>query len=127
MKYLYVALGGSIGAMLRYFVSGIVYRFFDKFFPFGTLTVNLIGAFIIGFLFTLFEYMEIDSGLRTFIFVGILGAFTTFSSYCLESINLFRDGEYKYAAINILVSNISGLIFVILGIFLAKIIAGKLI
>ncbi|MBN2282037.1 MAG: fluoride efflux transporter CrcB [Candidatus Marinimicrobia bacterium] len=126
MKILYVAIGGSIGAILRYLVSGMAFKIFEKMFPWGTLSVNLIGAAIIGFLYTVFEYYEVDSNLRAFLFVGILGAFTTFSSFCLESVNLIRDGEYKYAALNILVSNISGILLVIAGILLAKVILTKM-
>jgi len=127
MKFLYIGMGGALGAILRYVISGFTFRFFDKMFPWGTLSVNLIGAFIIGFLYTFFEYLKIDSSLKIFVFVGILGAFTTFSTYCLETVNLLRDGEYKYALINIIISNITGILLVILGIVIARMMITKTI
>ena len=127
MKFLYISMGGALGAILRYVISGFTFRFFDKMFPWGTLSVNLIGAFIIGFLYTFFEYLKIDSSLKIFVFVGILGAFTTFSTYCLETVNLLRDGEYKYALINIIISNITGILLVILGIVIARMMITKTI
>ena len=82
--------------------------------------VNLAGSLIIGLIWGLWESNNIPTGVRTFIFIGILGGFTTFSSYALETITMFRDGEMKMAIINILASNILGLLLVFLGFVAAR-------
>lgn len=120
MKLFYIAFGGAIGALLRYAISGLPHRYFESIFPWGTLTVNLLGAFAIGFLWGAFERTTVSPSLKTFLFIGILGAFTTFSTYSLESINLLRDGEIKLALTNILVSNIGCIVLCFLGFASSK-------
>ena len=112
--------GGAIGTLARYSVSGLAYRFYNGTFPIGTLSVNLIGSFIIGFLWGIWETRNLSPNIRNFIFIGILGGFTTFSSYSLETMNLIKAGETKYALINIFGTNIFGLILVFLGYMLSK-------
>lgn len=121
-KILLLALGGAIGAVARYSVSGIVFKHMHVFgvFPFGTLVVNLIGSFIIGVLWSFWENGNISSGLGTFLFIGILGSFTTFSAFSLETINLFRLNEIKLGILNILANNIVGLLMVVVGFVLAR-------
>ena len=119
-KILLLAAGGAIGTLLRYSLSGLTYRFFDGIFPWGTLLVNLTGSFAIGLLWGLFDIENISSNLRNFIFIGILGGFTTFSTFALENFSLFRDGEIKLALSNIMVSNIFGIILVFAGYLLSK-------
>ena len=119
-KFILLAAGGAIGTILRYSISGFTYRFFSGVFPWGTLAVNLTGSLIIGFLWGLFEIENISSNVRNFIFIGILGGFTTFSTFALESLNLFRDGEVKLALTNILASNILGIVLVFLGFIIAR-------
>jgi CrcB protein len=119
-KFILLAAGGAIGTILRYSLSGFSYRFFNGVFPWGTLAVNLTGSFIIGLLWGLFEIENISSNVRNFIFVGILGGFTTFSTFAIESLNLFRDGEVKLALTNILASNIIGIVLVFLGFIIAR-------
>jgi len=82
--------------------------------------VNLLGSFIIGLLWGTWETTNMSSHTRTFLFIGILGGFTTFSSFTLETMNLFRDGEYGMATLNILANNILGLILVFAGFFAAR-------
>ena len=98
-----VAIGGALGSVSRYLVGGWVQsvsRSID--FPFGTLTVNLIGCFVIGFLSQLAESRGVFTPeARAFVFIGILGGFTTFSSFSNETFNLMRDGEMTYALVNI--------------------------
>ncbi len=89
-------------------------------FPWGTLAVNLTGSFAIGLLWGVFEVENMSSNARHFIFVGLLGGFTTFSTFALESFSLFRDGEVKLALSNLLISNIVGLALVFAGFLLAK-------
>jgi CrcB protein len=119
-KALLVLSGGAIGSLLRYSVSGLAHKYYGAVFPYGTLAVNLIGSFLIGLLWGLFESFNISSNVRSFLFIGILGGFTTFSSYSLETLNLLRDGELKLAFANILANNILGLLLVFLGFIAAK-------
>jgi CrcB protein len=119
-KYILLAAGGAIGTLLRYSLSGLTYNFINGIFPWGTLVVNLSGSFAIGLLWGFFEIENITPDMRNFIFVGILGGFTTFSSFTLESFNLFRDGEIKYAISNIVASNIVGLALVFAGFYISR-------
>jgi len=120
MKILLLLTGGAIGTLSRYLISGISHQFYLGLFPIGTLIVNISGSFLIGLLWGIFETTNIPSHTRTFLFIGVLGGFTTFSSYTLESIGLFRDGEIKLALLNILANNGLGLLMVIAGLFAAK-------
>ena len=115
-----VMLGGAVGALLRYLVSGWVYDWLGAAFPWGTLAVNLIGCFVIGFMWQLFEERALSPQTRAMLFTGGLGAFTTFSTYGLESTSLFRDGQTGLGLTNMLVSNVIGILFVILGSMLAR-------
>jgi CrcB protein len=119
-KVILLAAGGALGTMLRYSLSGLTYKFMDGVFPWGTLLVNLAGSLAIGFLWGYFEAENLSSNIRNFIFIGIIGGFTTFSTYALESLNLFRDGEIKLALSNILASNILSLLLVVAGFMLSK-------
>jgi len=114
---IFVALGGALGSVFRYLLSTwtqTVSKSID--FPYGTLTVNLIGCFVIGFLAQLAEERGVfTSESRAFVFIGILGGFTTFSSFGNETINLLRDSETLNALANIGANVIFGLIFVWLG------------
>lgn len=120
IRLLYVAVGGAIGAVLRYGVSGFSHKIMGAAFPWGTLAVNILGSFIIGFLWGIREKTILSTNFKSFIFIGILGSFTTFSSFSLETINLFRNGEIKFALINILATNVLGLTFAILGFLLSN-------
>lgn len=123
MNHLFIiALGGSLGAAGRYLVSKNIQSPYSHFLPLGTLFVNVSGAFFVGFLFYLFENIIISREIKSFITVGFLGAFTTFSTYSLETINLFRDGEVKLGITNLILNNILCLIMVIAGIMTSKII-----
>jgi len=115
LRLLFIAIGGAMGAILRHAISGMTYKYLDGVFPWGTLSVNLIGAFAIGFLWGLSEKIIISPDFRSFVFIGIIGSFTTFSTYSLETFNLFRDSEIKLALSNILISNILGIVLVLVG------------
>ena len=121
-KLLSIAAGGALGALLRYTVSGITYRFMPHDFPWGTLCVNLVGCFLIGLLWELADNLIVPQSLKSFVFMGGLGAFTTFSTYGLETLNLLRDGEVRQAVLNIVVSNLVGLGLVLAGFILARLI-----
>jgi len=122
-KILALIIGGAAGTLLRFWVSGWAQRIFAGVFPWGTLTVNLLGSFLIGFFWGIFERGNISSNIRLFLFMGVFGGFTTFSAFTLESLNLFKSGHVKFAIIYILASNILGLLFVYLGYILARWIA----
>jgi CrcB protein len=92
----------------------------NKIFPLGTLFVNITGCFIIGFLYAFSEKFIFSPNIRLFIFVGLLGGFTTFSSFGLETFNLIRQSEIKYAILNFILNNGLGLLFVFIGFSLAK-------
>ncbi len=120
ISLIYIAIGGAIGAILRYWVSGVAYNFFGTLFPYGTLSVNVIGSFFIGMLFELLEDTAIPPNIRLMIFIGIFGAFTTFSSFSLETVNLLRDGEMWLGTWNIILNNVLSISGTIIGILLAK-------
>ena len=114
---LLVGAGGFIGSILRYLVSGYIQQSTKSIdFPYGTLAVNLIGCFVIGFLAQLAEARGMfTSESRSFVFVGILGGFTTFSSFGNETLNLARDSQLMNALANVGANVILGLFAVWLG------------
>lgn len=119
-QVLLIAVGGSLGAVARYGLSTFVYQTTSATFPWGTLVVNLTGSFVIGLVIELFDTAIIPTEWRSFITIGFLGAYTTFSTYTLETVNLLRDGELKVAALNIVTSNLVGFLFVVLGIYSSR-------
>ena len=125
-KLLFIAIGGASGALLRYAVSGLTYKYLDGMLPWGTLMVNLIGCFLIGFLWEFLDALASSPNIRAFVFVGILGAFTTFSTYGLETFNLFKEGETRYALLNIAANNLAGIAFVFIGIFASRLLISVL-
>ncbi|MDD4909089.1 MAG: fluoride efflux transporter CrcB [Candidatus Omnitrophica bacterium] len=126
LRLFFIALGGAAGTLLRYIASGIDYRFSNGVFPVSTLVVNLAGSLVIGFLWGIFERLAVAPTVRMFIFIGILGGFTTFSTFSLENFNLIRDGEFKIAVINILASNIIGIALVFAGFAAARFLMANL-
>ena len=117
LSVFYAALGGALGSVSRYLL-GVWSQSLSKSidFPFGTLTVNLLGCFVIGFLSHLAETRGVFTPeTRAFVFIGILGGFTTFSSFGNDTINLLRDGETFNALANIGANVIVGLLLVWLG------------
>ena len=120
LKLLLLLSGGALGTFARYVVSGLPYKYFNSVFPWGTLLVNVLGAFIIGIVWGIFEIKEISPNTRTFIFIGVLGGFTTFSTYALETLNLFKEGDVKMAVFNILANNILAIALVFAGFFISK-------
>jgi CrcB protein len=122
---LVIALGGSLGALSRYYLSKMITDYSGGTFPWGTLMVNLIGALLIGFLYGLFDRIIIPIEFRVFITIGFIGAFTTFSTFALESVNLLREGEIKLGLSNIIINNGASIICVLLGFYIAGLIMRK--
>lgn len=120
IKVLLLITGGAIGTALRYGVSTWVQRSMLHSFPFGILSVNVIGSFLIGFCWSISEVCNLSANTRIFIFTGLFGGFTTFSSFALDTMSLLKTGEYKLAFLNILASNLLGLLAVFLGLTLGK-------
>ncbi|MEE9310686.1 MAG: fluoride efflux transporter CrcB [Cocleimonas sp.] len=121
-QILVVMLGGSLGALMRFIVSSSVTEKLGSSFPYGTLTVNVLGSFIMGFLaMFLVERMGLDPLLRLGVFVGFLGAFTTFSTFSMETLNLFEQGESLRALLNMFISVVLSVLAVWLGVILGKI------
>ena len=124
IKLLWVGAGGFIGAISRYVVSGIFYRFFGKaMFPYGTLAVNVIGCLLIGFLSGLTEDRQLfNPELRLLVFIGVLGGFTTFSTFGYEIFTFARDGQILSSFTNLFLHIVLGLGAVWLGFSISKMI-----
>jgi CrcB protein len=100
-----IAGGGAIGALMRFWISNSVYAMYGRDFPYGTLVVNVLGSFLMGMLFVLLsEKFSLDPTWRAALLIGLLGAFTTFSTFSIETLNLFLAGEAVKAAMNIILS-----------------------
>lgn len=104
-QILAIAAGGAVGAVLRFAVSNSVYRMVGRDFPYGTLTVNVLGSLLMGFLFiVLVERHLVAVEWRAALLVGLLGSFTTFSAFSMETIALLEDGEVLRAMLNVILS-----------------------
>lgn len=122
MLYMWIAIGSAIGGVARFWCSGVVARLIGETFPFGTLAVNVIGSFIIGFFATLTGpdgRMFVGTTGRQFVMTGICGGYTTFSSFSLQTLNLINDGEWLAAGANITFSVVLCLLAVWAGHILA--------
>lgn len=110
MTYVWIALGGALGSMARFFVSSALARMVGETFPWGTVVVNISGCFVIGILAATTGpdgRLMAPPDLRQFLLVGICGGYTTFSSFSLQTLNLIRDGDVVGATGNVLVSVIA--------------------
>jgi len=121
MRYLLVLLGGGVGALARYVAASAIMTRFGGKFPLGTLTINITGSFLIGFLMTILtERFQLDPRWRLLLVVGFLGGYTTFSSLEWETFTSVREGAIWLGAINIAASVVLGYIAVWLGVVLAR-------
>ncbi|ADD68598.1 CrcB protein [Denitrovibrio acetiphilus DSM 12809] len=121
MKILLIGVGGFLGAISRYYVSKGSMLLLGNRIPYGTLVVNVAGSFLLGLIFTLsVEKLAVSENLRFLIAVGFLGAFTTFSTFSVESLYLFEDGAYASAFIYIFGNVILSLTAAFVGIYIAR-------
>ncbi|HTY58226.1 MAG TPA: fluoride efflux transporter CrcB [Bacteroidota bacterium] len=105
MNILLVFIGGGLGAVARYLLQGAVYRITGASFPYGTIVVNIIGCFTIGLLMSSMEERFLAApSLRIFLTIGILGGFTTFSSFSYETMALLREGDLLMGGLNVVAS-----------------------
>ncbi|MFQ5330342.1 MAG: fluoride efflux transporter CrcB [Thermodesulfobacteriota bacterium] len=117
----YIGCAGFLGAVSRYAIGGLVYRYAGSALPYGTLAVNLIGSLLLGFLmeFTLRSAL-IPGELRMAVGVGFLGAFTTFSTFSYETFRLFEEGSFTLGTFNIVSNLFICLVAVWIGIVIAR-------
>jgi len=118
---LVIACGGAIGALLRYLTSQYIYHRLGTDFPYGTLGVNIIGSILMGFIYILLvERLAISAEWRSFLMIGLLGAFTTFSTFSIETLNLMFSGELFKAGLNIVLSILLCIIAAWVGVVLGR-------
>lgn len=118
LSYFLIAIGGALGSVARHWMSGFVTQRFGEGFPLGTVLVNILGSFLIGFFATFTApdgRMVASTPLRQFVMVGIFGGFTTFSAFSLQTLDLAREGQWLSAGLNVVVSVICCLVAVWLG------------
>jgi fluoride exporter len=122
MTLILVGIGGLLGAVSRYLVDGWVARLTAASFPWGTLVINVSGSLVLGFLFALsVERGVLPSEIRPAVLIGFIGAYTTFSTWMLESWRLVEDGSYLAAFANVAGSVVLGVAAVVLGLVLGRI------
>lgn len=127
-KYIFIALGGMLGAMLRYKIEHIHIYHYKEVVPINTLMINISGSFVLALVLTIaFEIWQFSSDLRLGIATGFLGAYTTFSTMCKETVNLMRQGDYYSSISYIGFSTMFGLAAAYFGIILAREIVSKLV
>ena len=123
LQIILAGLGGFIGSAGRFWMASLSYRYFGQDFPYGTLIVNVLGCLLIGFLMAFFEQrFLVTPNLRIFLTIGILGGFTTFSTFSYETLSLLREGSYAMGLSNILLSLIGCLGATWIGSLIGKLI-----
>ena len=115
-----VGAGSFLGGITRYVVSQFMDGKFPGVFPYGTLTINILGCLLIGVLFGFLEKTMLNQEWRIFLATGILGGFTTFSAFSIETYNLIREGHSWMAVLYVLASVVAGLMLTVLGFYLAR-------
>lgn len=122
LNYFYVMAGAALGGLLRYVVSDIVQKNSKIIFPVGTLSVNIIGSFLLGLIiFFLGEREIISAEMRLFLTIGLCGGFTTFSTFSYETLMLFQESEFLYGSLNVVLNVILSLTAIYLAYLISKI------
>ena len=122
MLYFWIAIGSAIGGVGRYWCSELIVQRLGDSFPWHTITVNILGSFIIGLFAGLTDgdgRLTLNHEFRQFVMIGLCGGYTTFSTFSLQTLNLFHNGEFLQAGFNIMLSVALCLAFVWLGYTLA--------
>ena len=123
MQIFAIAAGGALGAIFRFWVSNGIYALLGRNFPYGTLAVNVLGSLLMGFLYVmLVDKLALGPQWRAALLIGLLGAFTTFSAFALETGELLRTSSYLYAAANVLGQNLLGLTLLYAGATIGRMI-----
>lgn len=101
-----IFLGAGLGGVLRYWISSAIYSISSKQFPYGTLIVNVSGSLLMGIFFVLImdRFNGLAPQLRSLLLIGLLGGYTTFSSFSIETVNLIENGQWLSASFNVLLS-----------------------
>ena len=116
-----ISIGAVLGANLRYFVAQYVAKLVPTSFPLGTLIINLSASLVLGFfLVWTSERVLVDPRWRLFVAVGFCGAYSTYSSYAFETLALFEAGQFSFAALNVVITNVTCFVAVVLGAVLAR-------
>lgn len=122
-KLAMLGLAGALGSLSRYGLSGLVQEHAGSAFPWGTLAVNLLGCFLAGLFASLAEQrLNVSAEARIVVMVGFMGAFTTFSTFMLETVRLLNDAEWLRAISNLLMHNVVGALAVVAGLFLGRLV-----
>ncbi len=122
MQLFFIGIGGFVGAIARYTLSGGINLIFVGRFPYGTLVVNVLGSFLLGLVYVLaLEKNIIPPGLKVPVSVGFLGALTTYSTFSLETVHLVNGGNYLYSILNISLNIVLSILAVVIGMSLAKV------
>lgn len=121
-KVALLALAGTLGTLARYGLAGLVQRIYGLSFPWGTMAVNLFGCFLAGLLWSIFEHRwTVSDQARLIVFVGFMGAFTTFSALILETGELMRSAQWFSALANMTVHNVLGFAALFVGVTLGRV------
>ena len=127
-KYTLIAVGGMLGAILRYFIKNIHIYNYKEVLPINTLLINVSGSFLLALILTIaFEVFEFDATLRLGIATGFFGAYTTFSTLCKETVNLMKQGNYLLSISYIGFTTIFGITAVYIGVVLAREVVSKFV
>lgn len=127
-KYIFISIGGILGAISRYLIKGIQIYHYHENVPINTLLINISGSFIMALILTVaFEVWDFDTNIRLGITTGFLGAYTTFSTLSKETVELMKEGYYFSAISYIAVSTMAGIAAAYFGIVLAREVVSKLI
>lgn len=121
MIAIYIAIGGAIGSLLRYYTSSYIYSLFKIDFPTGTITVNIIGSLLMGLIVGYYIKNNIDNtDLKAFLTIGLLGGFTTFSAFSLDAMNLIEKGALTHAIIYIALSVFVSIVALFIGFYISR-------
>lgn len=117
LVYLFIGVGGIAGSLLRYFISSMSFHIWSPAFPVATLMINLTGSFLLGWCSSYLQASKkVAPYIKSAITTGLIGSYTTFSTFCLETIQLIESGDYLKGLLYLFISLLGGLIFVKLGI-----------